>query len=194
MVAVLSRPAFARRASARLVACVLLASSCSDRDPAGQAGHASSAPATRTLRAGAEEWFTDRARESGLDFIHFNGMTGAFHFPEVIPPGVALLDPDTFGPSRARELDRPRGARVLHPGPLAVGRHEPPLSVEKHELHGSRVLPARLTTGDSQEVRPLPGKPEAGSQWSRTESSRISMIPSQKFGIDTPQRDTPLAR
>ena len=37
-------------------------------------------------------------------------------------------------------------------------------------------------------------EPEAGSHWSRTESSRISMIPSQKFGIDTPQRDTLLAR
>ncbi len=36
-------------------------------------------------------------------------------------------------------------------------------------------------------------KPEAGSHWRRTESSRISMIPSQKFGIDTPQRDTLLA-
>ena len=44
-----------------------------------------------------EEWFTDRARESGLDFVHFNGMTGRFHFPEVIPPGVALLDYDDDG-------------------------------------------------------------------------------------------------
>ena len=40
------------------------------------------------------EWFTDRARETGLDFVHFNGMTGSFVFPEVIPPGVALLDYD----------------------------------------------------------------------------------------------------
>ncbi len=44
-----------------------------------------------------EEWFTDRARESGLDFVHFNGMTGGFLFPEVIPPGVALLDYDGDG-------------------------------------------------------------------------------------------------
>jgi hypothetical protein len=41
-----------------------------------------------------EEWFTDRTRDSGLDFVHFNGMTGRFRFPEVIPPGVALLDYD----------------------------------------------------------------------------------------------------
>jgi hypothetical protein len=44
-----------------------------------------------------QEWFTDRARESGLDFVHFNGMTGRFHFPEVIPPGIALLDYDNDG-------------------------------------------------------------------------------------------------
>ena len=49
------------------------------------------------MQAGVEEWFTDRARESGLDFVHFNGMTGGFHFPEVIPPGVALLDSDGDG-------------------------------------------------------------------------------------------------
>jgi hypothetical protein len=48
------------------------------------------------------------------------------------------------------------------------------------------VLPQRSSNGETN--------PEAGSHWSRTERSRISMIPSQKFGIDTPQRDTPLAR
>src|SRR5439155_5790571 len=37
-------------------------------------------------------------------------------------------------------------------------------------------------------------KPEAGSQPSRTETNRISMIPSQKFGIDTPHSETALAR
>ena len=49
------------------------------------------------MEAGVAEWFTDRARESGLDFVHFNGMTGRFHFPEVIPPGLALLDYDGDG-------------------------------------------------------------------------------------------------
>ncbi len=36
--------------------------------------------------------------------------------------------------------------------------------------------------------------PEAGSHPSRTETSRISMIPSQKFGTDTPHSEMPLAR
>ena len=35
--------------------------------------------------------------ESGLDFVHFNGMTGEFYYPEVMPPGVALLDYDSDG-------------------------------------------------------------------------------------------------
>ena len=52
--------------------------------------------ATKSVTA-APEWFTDRARDSGLDFVHFNGMSGAFYFPEVIPPGVALLDYDSDG-------------------------------------------------------------------------------------------------
>jgi hypothetical protein len=48
-------------------------------------------PADRT------DWFVDRTRESGLDFTHFNGMTGDFYYPEVMPPGVALLDFDNDG-------------------------------------------------------------------------------------------------
>jgi hypothetical protein len=40
------------------------------------------------------EWFVDRTDETGLAFEHFNGMTGDFYYPEVMPPGVALLDFD----------------------------------------------------------------------------------------------------
>jgi hypothetical protein len=40
------------------------------------------------------EWFVDRTDETGLSFTHFNGMTGDFYYPEVMPPGVALLDFD----------------------------------------------------------------------------------------------------
>jgi hypothetical protein len=40
------------------------------------------------------EWFVDRTNETGLHFTHFNGMTGDFYYPEVMPPGVALLDFD----------------------------------------------------------------------------------------------------
>ena len=37
-------------------------------------------------------------------------------------------------------------------------------------------------------------KPEAGSQPSRTEKNRMSMMPSQKLGTERPQSDSPLAR
>jgi hypothetical protein len=45
----------------------------------------------------ANEWFSERAEESGLDFVHFNGATGAFYYPEILPPGVALFDYDNDG-------------------------------------------------------------------------------------------------
>jgi hypothetical protein len=88
-----------------LLALTLLAVSCSGRPSPGVVEHESTpqtaAHTARTLRGGVEagvkEWFTDDARESGLDFVHFNGMTGQFYFPEVIAPGVALLDYDGDG-------------------------------------------------------------------------------------------------
>ena len=45
----------------------------------------------------ASEWFTERAADAGLTFVHFNGMSGAYYFPEVMPPGVGLLDVDNDG-------------------------------------------------------------------------------------------------
>jgi len=54
-------------------------------------------PATGVGDGGAPEWFVDRARESGIDFLHFNGMAGEFYFPESMAPGVGLLDYDNDG-------------------------------------------------------------------------------------------------
>src|SRR5438128_6461599 len=51
------------------------------------------------------------------------------------------------------------------------------------------IIRLTLATGSSRSGT----KPDAGSHPSRTETSRISMIPSQKFGIDTPQSETALA-
>ncbi len=41
--------------------------------------------------------FTDRAREVGLDFEHFNGMSGEYYFSEMMGPGAALFDMDDDG-------------------------------------------------------------------------------------------------
>src|SRR5688572_23438354 len=54
-------------------------------------------PASAPADARAVEWFTERAQETGLDFVHFNGMTGEFYYPEIMAPGVGLLDYDNDG-------------------------------------------------------------------------------------------------
>jgi len=64
----------------------------------GGQNNARSTSAARTLSAPvADEWFTDRARETGLDFVHFNGMSGELYMPEILGPGVALFDYDNDG-------------------------------------------------------------------------------------------------
>ena len=46
---------------------------------------------------GEVEWFVDRAQATGLDFVHFNGMSGGFYQPEIMAPGVGLFDYDNDG-------------------------------------------------------------------------------------------------
>jgi len=62
------------------------------------------------------EWFTDVAADVGLDFVHYNGASGRFYYPEILGPGVALFDYDNDG-----DLDAyiPQG-RSLGPGAAAT--------------------------------------------------------------------------
>ena len=41
--------------------------------------------------------FSERAADTGLDFVHFNGMSGELYYAEIFAPGVALLDFDNDG-------------------------------------------------------------------------------------------------
>ncbi len=43
------------------------------------------------------EWFNEVAAQAGIHFVHFNGMSGELYYPEIIGPGVALLDYDNDG-------------------------------------------------------------------------------------------------
>jgi len=44
-----------------------------------------------------EEIFSDRTKEAGIDFVHFNGMSGFHFYPEIMGSGVALFDYDNDG-------------------------------------------------------------------------------------------------
>jgi len=75
-----------RRLSAGVLVTVVLAS-CGDPSPA---------PETAADEAGSD-WFVERAVESGIDFVHFNGMSGQHYYPEIMGPGVGLFDYDNDG-------------------------------------------------------------------------------------------------
>lgn len=45
----------------------------------------------------SQELFVEAADDIGIDFVHFNGMSGEFYYPEVVGPGVALFDYDNDG-------------------------------------------------------------------------------------------------
>jgi hypothetical protein len=55
-----------------------------------------SAPSA-TTSAPAAEPFVERAKEVGLDFVHFNGMSGEVYYPEIMAPGVGVFDYDNDG-------------------------------------------------------------------------------------------------
>lgn len=80
-------------------------------------------------------WFIDRAQEAGLHFVHFNGMSGEFYFPEIMPPGVGLLDFDNDGDLDAYLVQ----GRMLGPGPVSEALFPPP---------ESRPLTGRLYRND----------------------------------------------
>jgi len=50
-----------------------------------------------SARADDEPIFTDRSAELGLDFVHFNGMSGELYFVEMTGGGGALVDYDGDG-------------------------------------------------------------------------------------------------
>jgi hypothetical protein len=71
---------------------VLLLTGCSS-----EPGRPAADPARADVAPGPDDWFVDRAVETGLDFVHVNGASGRFYYPEILPPGVGLLDYDNDG-------------------------------------------------------------------------------------------------
>ena len=114
---------------AGMLVCIALLAGCS----ADREGSDPLEPAERTevnaLSVGADPsgrdrsaWFAERAAESGLDFVHFNGASDRVHFPEIMTPGAALLDYDNDGDvdaflvqNRALEGGAPTDGALLSP-------------------------------------------------------------------------------
>jgi len=58
----------------------------------------SSTPSSTSAPAKPEKpWFEERAAAVGIDFVHFNGMSGEYYYPEIMAPGVGLIDYDNDG-------------------------------------------------------------------------------------------------
>ncbi len=53
--------------------------------------------AAPTPRAAQAELFVDATAAAGLDFVHWNGMSGELYFCEMVGPGAALFDVDNDG-------------------------------------------------------------------------------------------------
>ena len=80
------------RTWAAVLALVLLqAGGCGT--PSQTPGEAESDGARQVTGASSivEAPFVERAGESGIDFVHFNGMSGEYYFAEPVGPGGARL-------------------------------------------------------------------------------------------------------
>ena len=109
------------------------------------------------------EWFTERAEAAGLTFVHFNGMSGKFLYPELMAPGVALFDYDNDGDLDVFIVQ----GRMLGRTPAAEARPQP----------GSLPLQGRLFRND------LAVQPDGSRKMTFTDVTASSGISAQGYGM-----------
>ncbi len=86
--------------------------------------------------------FTDETEASGLDFLHYNGATGRYYFPEVGGPGGALVDVDGDG-----DLDLYAVQGTTLDGSLPPAAIVPPAGPLHDRLYLSEANPSAGSTG-----------------------------------------------
>src|SRR4051812_19087486 len=139
------------RSGSRAMLLALVSLAGCRNDPAG------GRPDTALPAQQSGEWFTDRAAETGLNFVHFNGMSGELYYSEIMAPGVGLLDFDNdgdlevfmgqgqmlgAGESRARALFPPKG-----PPPLEGRLYRNDLEVHADGTRALRFTDVTATSG-----------------------------------------------
>lgn len=76
--------------------------------------------------------FLDATEETGLRFVHFNGMTGEMYYPEIMGPGVALLDYDGDGDL---DLYLNQGSMLRTDRPVTEALVPPPEPIPRDRLY-----------------------------------------------------------
>src|SRR5688500_687928 len=87
-------------------------------------------PAQTRPTSANEGWFTERAAASGLDFVHFNGMSGELYYPEMFAPGVGLIDIENDGDLDVYVVQ----GQMLGPGKSVGDAVFPPTGTPKDRL------------------------------------------------------------
>jgi hypothetical protein len=115
-----------RRPAALLVAVAALACG-GGADPRPAAGGDGAAAA----------YFVEAATDTGLDFVHFNGMSGEYYMAEVTGSGAALFDYDGDGDLDVYFVQ----GRMLGPGKSAADAHFPSAApTDRGRLYRNRLV------------------------------------------------------
>jgi hypothetical protein len=137
-----------RRASGLLpLLCCLLAAGCGG-EPVADSGAAAPAARPAARPAAGAEPFVELAAAVGLDFVHFNGMSGELLLSEITCGGGALADFDGDGDLDAYLLQgRMRGPGKNLADALVPPRHQGPLvdRLYRNDLEPGRPESLRFT-------------------------------------------------